>query len=311
MDFATALTQSTAILTEGAVLERLRRDGPLPLDPVLLHAAFVLDPVGRQALAALHGQYLAIGLRHRLPFISLTTTWRANPDRLRQAGHRGAELNQASVRLLRQLHADCGSSEPPLYVGGLLGCRGDAYQPREALSVADAAAFHRWQSTVLAEAGVDFLFGATLPAVSEAEGMARAFARTGTPYVISFILQHSGDLLDGTPLGEAMAQIDAGTHPRPLGYMVNCCYPTFLAPAWHRLTPAARERFLGLQANGSSRSAEELDGSPTLCAETPEVFAADLLRLRAETGLRVLGGCCGTDHRHIECLAAQLAGQQG
>jgi len=187
-----------------------------------------------------------------------------------------------------------------------MGCRGDAYKPQEALTREAARAFHAVQAEALAGAGADYLMASTMPEIHEALGLAETLAATGCPYLVSFIVRPSGNLLDGTPLDDAMARIDDSVVPRPLGYLVNCVHSSTLASALH--APPGRRaidsgRLLGLQANTSSMSPEELDGAQDLAGEDPVVFASGMCALRTEFGLHVLGGCCGTDGGHIAALA--------
>jgi homocysteine S-methyltransferase len=153
---------------------------------------------------------------------------------------------------------------------------------------------------------------ATLPAYSEALGLARAMARCGRPYVLSFVLRPSGTLLDGTPLREAVHGIDAAVSPAPAFYLVNCVHPTVFEQAFEcelarssafSESAAWAGRVLGLQGNTSYRSPEQLDGLDQLETEEPSVYAAAMLRLYKRFGTRVLGGCCGTDDRHIAQIA--------
>ena len=169
------------VLTEGAIVERLRRSGTPPLDPLIVHAAFVLSGEGQAALAALYRQYLDIALAAGLPMLNFTPTWRANPDRLAAVGLDVTNLNADCVRFLRGVQNEYPTLANKLLLGGLMGCRGDAYRPEEGLTENEAAAFHRAQAAALAGAGADFLFGATLPALPEATGMARAMSATGIP----------------------------------------------------------------------------------------------------------------------------------
>ncbi|MCX5884107.1 MAG: homocysteine S-methyltransferase family protein, partial [Deltaproteobacteria bacterium] len=193
---------------------------------------------------------------------------------------------------------------------GLMSCRGDAYNPAEALAVDEAQAFHAWQAEKLADAGCDFLLAATLPAFSEATGLALALAATGKPYVLSFVARREGTLLDGTPLKEAVAAIDAAVTPRPLAYLINCTHVTSARAAlMHAVNSSSlvRQRVIGLLANTAALSPEDLNNSTRLVEEDPETFGKSVAALHRELGLKILGGCCGTDDRHIRSLAAQLA----
>jgi homocysteine S-methyltransferase len=191
-----------------------------------------------------------------------------------------------------------------------MSCRGDAYNPAEALAVDEAQEFHAWQAGQLAEAGVDFLMAATLPALSEATGLAHALSATGQPYIISFVVRPGGTLLDGTPLKVAIAAIDAAATPQPMAYMINCSHSSFARSALMHGTnssPLVRQRVIGLLANTAALSPEDLNDCSSLVEEAPEVFGRSVAGLQRELGLKILGGCCGTDDRHIRSLAAQLA----
>jgi homocysteine S-methyltransferase len=310
MTFLEIVAQSAVILTEGAVIERLRRDPGVRLDPFLLHAGFVYEAAGRERLAALYRQYLEIGRGAGLPFLVCTPTWRANPDRVAAAGARSLEeINREGVWFVRALQGECGPYAERVFVGGLLGCRGDAYRPEQALSAEAAAAFHAPQAAALAEGGADVLVAATLPACAEAMGMARALGASGLPYVLSFVLRPEGVLLDGTPLEVAVAEIDDAVLPPPAFYMANCVHPAVFRTAMRtaaRRAAGIRHRVIGLQGNTSERAPEALEGLPDLEAMDPEAFAEAMEAVRTEFGTRLLGGCCGTDDRHLAALAARV-----
>jgi homocysteine S-methyltransferase len=146
--------------------------------------------------------------------------------------------------------------------------------------------------------------------LSEAIGLAQAQAATGLPYVISFVARPTGTLLDDTPLDTAIATIDSAVTPRPLAYLVNCTHASIFRSALldeRNSSTLVRERVIGLLANTAALSPEELNESVALIEETPEVFGNSVAALREELGMKVLGGCCGTDERHIESLARKLS----
>lgn len=288
-----------AILAEGAVIERLRRDARVELDARLLHAAFPLRPETAAPLAAIYREYLDIGREFGLPMVCFTPTWRANAER---AGAALAGLNAGGVRFLRGIAAEYTEVE----IGGLLGCRGDAYGPEEALDRKEAARFHAAQVAALAAAGPDFLFAATLPEAGEALGIAEAMAASGLPYILSFIVGRDGALLDGVPLEEAIERVDREVRPAPLGYFINCVHPSVAERAMERTSPAARARLLGYQGNTSSKTPSELEGLAELDSEDPEAFASAVVRVGRRYGLQTLGGCCGTDGSHIRAIARRL-----
>jgi len=313
VSFPELLAASPVILGEGAVIERLRRSAGIRLDEHVVNSALIYQETGRSALEAICRQYLDIGRRHELPLLLSTPTWRAGRERITAAGLAGRDLNGDNFRFLDGLRASYGDYARQVAVCGLMSCRGDAYKPAEAMTAAAAADFHAWQAGALAAAGVDFLLAATLPALSEAIGLARAQAATGLPYLISFVALPEGTLLDGSPLNEAIASIDAAATPRPLAYLINCTHASIFRSALlhsSNSSPLVRERVIGLLANTAPLTPEELDASTDLVEEAPESFGRDVSALHAELGMKVLGGCCGTDERHIECLAGELSRQR-
>lgn len=288
------LAHTPAVLTEGAVVERLRRDPRVELDPHVAHAAFPGDPATAAVLGGVYREYLDIGSAARVPMLCTTPTWRANPERARLGGFDCRDLNMRAVRFVVAIREEYEGA----WVGALMGCRGDAYRPEVALGRAEAARFHAVQVAALAEARPDFLLAATMPEASEAAGMAEAMSRAGLPYIVSFIIGREGCLLDGTPVAEAIRRIDAEVSPAPLAYFVNCVHPS----AMHVRHP----RLVGFQGNTSRKPPHELDGLPELDTEDPGEFARAVLELGGRCGLRVLGGCCGTDARHIRAIARGL-----
>lgn len=309
ISFQELLASSPVILGEGAVIERLRRSGSIQLDEHVVNSALIYQEEGRAALAAICRQYLEIGQRHNLPLLLSTPTWRAGRERIAEAGLAGRDLNGDNYRFLAELRDSCGSYAGKVAICGLMSCRGDAYKPEEAMTAPAAAEFHLWQAEALAASGVGLLMAATLPALSEAVGLARAQAATGLPYIISFVVRPEGIMLDGTPLKDAVAAIDAAVTPRPLAYMVNCTHASvFRCALLHdtNSSPLVRERVIGLLANTAALTPEELDARRELVEEAPELFGKQVAALHDELGMKVLGGCCGTDDRHIECLAREL-----
>ncbi|MFA7403610.1 MAG: homocysteine S-methyltransferase family protein, partial [Pelobacteraceae bacterium] len=279
VSFQELLAASPVILGEGAVIERLRRSDIIQLDEHVVNSALIYTEEGRSALEAICRQYLQIGHRFNLPMLLSTPTWRAGRDRIAAAGLSGRDLNGDNFRFLYELRGSFGTYASQVAICGLMSCRGDAYKPAEAMTAGAAVEYHAWQAEALASAGVDFLLAATLPALSEAVGLARAQAATGLSYVISFVVRPEGTLLDGTPLNVAIATIDSEIAPRPLAYLVNCTHASvFRAALLHgkNSSPQVRERVIGLLANTAALSPEELDTSPELVEEAPMKFGRDV-----------------------------------
>jgi len=168
----------------------------------------------------------------------------------------------------------------------------------------EAAAYHRAAIEVYAQAGADMITAITMTYADEAVGIVRAARAAGLPVAISFTVETDGRLPSGQALGDAIDAVDAATQDGPAYYMINCAHPTHFAEA---LATEARwlTRLKGVRANASKRSHAELDAAPDLDAGNPAELGRDYAALRRRLGhrLNVLGGCCGTDHRHIEQIA--------
>lgn len=301
--------KSHCILGEGAVIERLRRNSEFDLDPDIVNSAFIYDKNKRTALSGVYRQYLGVGLKYNLSLLLSTPTWRASRERIKKAGYEKTDVNGDNFRFLDEIRKSYGEYAHKIVICGLLSCRGDAYNQAEALTSNDAHQFHSWQANRLAEAGVDFLLAATLPALSEATGLAKALAATGKPYIISFVIRSEGTLLDGTPLKDAISIIDTNVNPKPIAFMANCTHASIFRNAIMHATHSSstvRKRVAGLFANTAALEPEALDNSEELVEEDPQTFGKSVASLHSELGMKILGGCCGTDERHIDDLAKRL-----
>lgn len=311
MTFEDAIREYPVILTDGSILERLRREEGVELDPAILHAGIIYDEHGRNVAARFHRRYIDIGLRFDLPFVSLASTWRASPERIEKSVFKDKkDINGDSVRFLDSIRREYSDYAKKVYVGATMACGGDCYRPEEAISREEAMRLHQPQAEALAEAGVDVILACTLPAVSEASGMAAAVSGTGRAYGISFVARPDGRVLDGTSLHDAIERIDSETDPKPLFYGVNCTHPSALRQALERefnQTPLVRERLMLFQANTSAKSPEELDNLEHLDAMDPGEYGEAMAALHSRFGLKILGGCCGSDNRHIEEIAKKIS----
>ena len=305
MEFLTCYQQSPVLLMEGAIGERLKREFNIALDPTLAMAGLVCQPEARQALHRIYEEYVAIAERYELPFLATTPTRRANKERVGRSPY-DETLFAENVRFLKEIREKAAVR---MYVGGLMGCKGDAYKATGALSVAESWAFHSWEAGHFKAAGADFLFAGIMPTLPEAIGMAMAMEETGLPYIVSFMIRRNGRLLDGTSIHDAIREIDAATTRKPVCYMANCVHPTVLlegVSCEHNDTPLVKTRFRGIQANTSPLPPEELDNSPELLSSDANELAEGMLRLSEKLDLKIVGGCCGTDGTHMEQIAKRF-----
>lgn len=314
MTFSQFMEQSDFVLGEGSLYERLRRSPAVKLDPQVAHAGLIYDDDAREVLAGVHREYLDIGQRHGLPMVASSPTWRANRERIARSDFAGRPVNRDGLRFMAALREDYGPQAAPILIAGQCGPKGDGYLPGQAPNCEESEAFHRDQVEELAEGGADLLIAQTLPAFSEALGLARLMAGTGLAYVISFVVRPEGTLLDGTPLDEAVLRIDEEARRPPDSYNINCVHASVFAAAMGRVkarSPGAAARITGLHANTSAKTPEELDGLENLETEAPEDFGVNLWALHRELGTRFLGGCCGTSTDHMEALAERHGADAG
>lgn len=309
MKFHDFLSSTGLILAEGSIYERLRRHSSIEFDPYLANSALIYESAAAEILEKVHREYLDVGQKYGLPMTAATDTWRANKERISQSKFAEHAVNQDNVRFLRSICNSYGDMTAPIFLCGILGPKGDAYRPNEALPIDEAEDFHRFQIEALAETDLDFIKAATLPAFSEALGIARAIATTGLPYILSFVIRDNGTLLDGTPLHQAIQKIDAAVERPPIGYAVNCVHPTVLIKGLTRDELAQRSlsnRLVGFSANTSAKRPEELDGLEELETDEPEILGLLMQNIHQKYGTKILGGCCGTSTNHIEFIAKKL-----
>jgi homocysteine S-methyltransferase len=238
-----------------------------------------------------------------------TPTWRANPDWAASLGHDRdtlARLIDRSVELVSGVRAQWPGIAPAL-VSGAVGPRGDGYRIDERMDADQAAEYHGFQIRRLAGAGADVATAMTLGYPEEAIGIARAAHGTNLPVVISFTVETDGRLPCGATLREAIEAVDAATGDYPEHYMINCAHPSHFATVVEGAAPWA-SRLGGLRANASTRSHAELDEMTELDEGDPDDLASRYVELRAALPtLTVLGGCCGTDDRHVRAIATAVS----
>ncbi|HEY2878639.1 homocysteine S-methyltransferase family protein [Nocardioides sp.] len=287
-------------------------DGGLETDLIFHHGVdlpeFTAYPLlrsdeGRAALRTYYEGYAAIAERAGAGLRLESPTWRANPDWGAVLGDDAAALdaaNHAAIEFLRGLADEWGGRVDGTTVVGMVGPRGDGYAAGSATSADEAADYHAAQVASFAAAGADQVSALTMTDTHEALGVARAAAAAGIPAVISFTLETDGRLPNGTPLGEAVTTVDDDTPPAY--FMVNCAHPQHVLPAFADPGPWV-ERVRGLRSNASTQSHAELDEAETLDEGDLDVLVPAHRALEERLpALEIVGGCCGTDARHVAAL---------
>lgn len=242
-----------------------------------------------------------------------TNSWRAATawgPKLGKSEEDMLRLTGDAVSFAHEIRRDWQERVSPILVNGVTGPLGDGYAPDRLPSSEEAQRLHLPQIEAMCRAGVDMVSAITMTNVPEAVGVANACAEVGLPAVVSFTVETDGRLPTGEHLGEAIRLTDGTAKREPLYYMVNCAHPDH----FHPVLSAGEEwlgRIGGVRANASRLSHAELDVAAELDDGNPEEFG----RLYAEMsrvlpGLKVVGGCCGTDHRHVGCVSGHLHGKR-
>ena len=280
--------------------------------PAFAAYPLVATPDGRALLAEYYQHYMAIADGAGAAVLLEAPTWRANPDWAATLGHDRptlARLIDASVDVVHRLRPRW-TSEQPFLVGAIVGPRGDGYRIDVAMDADEAAEYHSFQIGCLADTPVDVVTAMTICYADEAIGITRAAADADLPAVISFTLETDGRLPSGMSIGEAIETTDAATEGYPTHYMINCAHPTHFDHVLDSTAPWAT-RIGGLRANASTLSHAELDEMAHLDAGDPADLAQRYVDLRSQLpALRVIGGCCGTDHRHVAAITTAFCTDQ-
>ena len=266
---------------------------------------------GARRLHDYYAGFAKLAAAQRVGLILEGATWRANPDWGTKLGYDTAalaEINRRSVALMLDIRREFETSDSPMPISGCIGPRGDGYDPGKLMTPQEAEDYHGVQVAVLAETAADYVSAFTITNTPEAIGILRAAKRSKIPAVISFTLETDGKLPTGQGLEAAIAEVDAATERAASYFMINCAHPTHFQDV---LKPGAGwiERLKGIRANASCRSHAELDAASDLDAGNPVELGRQYAALLGHyPHLTVLGGCCGTDFRHVEAISQSCCG---
>lgn len=307
MSFTEIIKNSKIILTEGALVERIKAEFKVELDKHINHAGLIYShPI---ILEELYKQYIDVAQQHNLPIMLMTPTRKVNYESVSKSGFNHQNIIADACKMLLSTKLSYKEFHPNILIGDLLGCRGDAYSGENFMSIDDSYHFHKKQTIQFSKQKIDFLFAGIMPEIEEAIGMAQAMAITELPYIISFMIRKDGCLLDGTSIADAIKLIDRIVAPNPLCYMANCIHPANLKSALTHEKNSNRPeltRFKGIQANTSSLSPEELNNCSILLQEDFDTMITEMQWLHQNYNLNILGGCCGTNQKFIEELSKKM-----
>jgi S-methylmethionine-dependent homocysteine/selenocysteine methylase len=300
-------------LTDGGIETSLIFQQGLDLP---LFAAFVLlkDDAGKRALRDYYAPFVALADERGLGFVLESPTWRASPRWAAELGYTSEQLDSANrdaIALMEDIRSG-HDGDAPFVISGCVGPQDDGYNPSIRLTADQAEEYHSVQIGTFSDTSADMVTAITMTYPDEAIGIVRAATAKTMPAVISFTLETDGRLPNGQALGDAIEEVDAATDDAAAYFMINCAHPTHFEKALQADEPW-RERIRGVRANASMRSHAELDEAEDLDDGDPADLGARYAALTDQLRrMNVVGGCCGTDHRHIAeirdaCLAREPA----
>jgi S-methylmethionine-dependent homocysteine/selenocysteine methylase len=268
------------------------------------------DDSGRNALWTYYSPYVELAAAKGFGFILESPTWRASPDWAEKLGHSldsFDELNRKAIELMVDLRDRYETEKSPMVISGCIGPRGDGYDASKLMTPEEAEHYHSRQARIFSQTEADMLTAITMTNVNEAIGVVRAAKAIRMPVAISFTLETDGTLPTGQSLEDAIAAVDDATASSAAYFMINCAHPTHFEDVVKTKRPWTK-RIRGIRANASKRSHAELDNATDLDAGDPVELGMQYQDLRKMLPkLTVLGGCCGTDHRHIAEIAKTVA----
>ena len=297
------------VLTDGGIETVLLFQEGIDL-PHFASFPVLRDQAGRELITRYFDEFVALAKRHGVGLELGSATWRANPDWIEKIdGSREATagVNREAIDFLTA-YREAQDEDVTLPISGAIGPRGDGYVASDLMSADEAAEYHRIQIEAIAGTEADLATAFTLNYVEEAIGVARAAESAGLPAALSFTVETDGRLPTGQSLGEAVQQVEEATGGSPAYYLINCAHPTHFADA---IDPDAAwtDRLRGLRANASTMSHEELDAMTELDDGDPIDLGGRIRELVDRLpAVSVLGGCCGTDYRHIAAIAEACFG---
>ncbi|OQP46852.1 homocysteine methyltransferase [Niastella yeongjuensis] len=278
-------------------------------------AAFELlkTEAGRKAFEEYFQPYQSLAEQYQMGFVMESPTWRANPDWGAQLGYSRDDLfalNKQSIYFIQELTQPFSHSLPHIVISGNIGPRGDGYKAENRMTADQAMQYHLEQIKAFAAAGADIVTAVTMTYSDEAIGIIQAAQSLQIPVVASFTVETDGKLPGGELLHQAIEKTDQATNKYAEHFMINCAHPQHFLPQMEN-EGDWKNRVRGIRANASLKSHAELDESVTLDAGDKCLLAEGYVQLfHLLPELKVIGGCCGTDHSHLEEICKTLKEQE-
>lgn len=299
-------------LTDGGLETTLLFHEKLDL-PLFTTFPLFNDERAVEVMRQYYRKHAALAAQNGFGFILESATWRSNADwgeKLGFSAEKLADTNRRAIDLLAEVRREFENEKTKIVISGCVGPRGDGYVPSSLMTADEAEKYHSAQIRIFSETEADMVSAMTINYIDEAVGIARAAEKFGMPVAVSITVETDGRLAGGETLKEAIEAVDAATGGAPVYYMINCAHPTHFASVLDG-GETWTERLRGIRANASSKSHAELDNSEELDTGNPVELGGQYVEILDKLShLKVLGGCCGTDFRHIEAICRAVVGQK-
>lgn len=308
MDFVTAFNSTPYLVYDGPMETRIEYDTDLKMDEAVSLFTLVFDEKGRKILEKFYREDISVAKNYDMPIIINAPTFRANLAHSTRLGYDIKDLpkiNLACIEFTKEIRSSYGDFKKHIFVTAPIGPRLVGYKPDYATDLNYMTNFYAQQADAAAESQVDIISITAMPSLIEAMGSARATANTSVPYSVGLIMTPEGRLLDGTPIEETIERIDCSTKVIPNFYVISCTHPRIAAQALMKVNKNI-SRIKGIKANGCPKTPEQLLQLDHAEADDPDVFAREVVQLGRKYQLKVYGGCCGTDSRHLEAIIKEL-----
>ena len=264
---------------------------------------------GREYFKNFNRPFVDLAREYHVGILIDSPTWRCNPDWIEKLNYSHDDLidfNKISIDLLEQVRNEYSTSQYPILVNGIIGPRDDGYHPSQLMTCEHAQEYHSKQIEILSQTNVDLLTAVTLNYSDEAIGIVRAAQQVNMPIAISFTVENDGHLITGQSLRQAIEFVDEQTNNGPIDYLLNCVHPVYIQQFLENEQGEWTKRIQGIHGNASKKTHEELEKLAEIDDGNPVEFARDLNKLLFQLpNLNILGGCCGTDIRHIKQICQQ------
>lgn len=306
------LLNNTLFISDGGLETTMIHHAHLDL-PLFASIDLLRTDEGTQTLYRYYSRFAELACKRKLGLLMESASWRASPDWGQKLGYDQATLaalNRRAIEVLVKVREQYETATSPMVICGVLGPRGDGYRPDHLMTASEATAYHSWQARIFADTEADLVAAYTMNYVEEAIGIVEAARQVRMPVAISFTVETDGHLPTGQSLREAVEQVDQVCNRYPAFYMINCAHPTHFEQALQE-SGDWLQRLHGILANASRRSHAELDESTELDAGNPQELAQQYRELRQRLPqLNIVGGCCGTDYRHIEAISDAVTAEK-